>query len=135
MDGMRSALAVLVLAFAACGDDGGSANPDARIVNGCPALEEPQASPGDPIDGDTWDTYAQQFFADWCTRCHASTLSGADRNGAPTGFDWDVEASVRAQLPRIRNAVGVLNFMPFTPPDPPCEERARIVRWIDAAAP
>ena len=35
----------------------------------------------------------------------------------------------------IRYAVGVINFMPINPPDPTCEERARIVRWIDADAP
>jgi uncharacterized membrane protein len=121
-----------------CGDDGAAPDagpPDARIVNGCPALEEPQASPGDPIDGDTWDSFARDFFATWCTRCHASTLAGGDRNGAPTGFDWDVETSVRDHLAMIRNAVGVGNFMPFNPPDPTCDERQRLVRWIDADAP
>lgn len=28
-----------------------------------------------------------------CTSCHASTLSGADRGGAPAGIDYDVYAS------------------------------------------
>ena len=46
----------------------------------------------------------------------------------------DDEASVRANLDRIRHQVGVVNAMPFTPPNPPCTERARIVRWIDADA-
>lgn len=137
---MRTHLAILLTAAlaAGCGDDAAapdSGPPDARIVNGCPALEEPQASPGDPIDGDTWVTFAMDFFATHCTRCHSSTRVGGDRNGAPVGFDWDIEATVRDHLDEIRNAVGVLNFMPFLPPDPTCAERQRIVRWIDAAAP
>jgi uncharacterized membrane protein len=131
-------LAAAVLIASACGDDGAApdaAPPDAEINNGCPALREPQAQPGDPIDGDTYVTYAGGFFAQHCTRCHSSTLEGAARNGAPPEYNWDQEASVRAHLAEIRSAVGVVNFMPFTPPDPTCAERQRIVRWIDADAP
>lgn len=120
----------------ACGDDGPPLEPDARIVKGCPVLEEPQAAPGDPIDGDTWDTFAMGFFADNCTRCHSSTLVGSvDRQGAPDDYNWDVEATVRLHLPEIRNVVGVTMFMPFLPPDPTCDERQQLVRWIDADAP
>jgi hypothetical protein len=129
----------LVLAFAACGDDDGddgdAGGDGPPLVNGCPSLTEPQANPGDPIDGDTYTTFAAPLFGNFCTRCHASTRTGDDRNGAPVGYDWDVEASVRAELPRIRNAVGVLNFMPINPPLLTCEQRQRLVRWIDAGAP
>jgi len=137
---MRSRIGLFACALvaASCGGGGDAADagpPDARIVNGCPALEEPQASPGDPIDGDTWTTFAMELFATHCTRCHASTLGAGERTGAPLGYDWDVEASVREHLADIRNAVGVANFMPLLPPDPTCDERQRLVRWIDAGAP
>ncbi len=132
-------LAAALFVFAACGGDDAPATdaapPDAEINNGCEALRAPQAEPGDPIGGDTYVTYAMGFFAQHCTRCHDSTRIGTDRNGAPPGYNWDVEASVREHLADIRNAVGVFNFMPFTPPDPTCAERQRIVRWIDADAP
>ena len=133
-------LAAVAASVAACsGDDGGPAAdagpPDARIVNGCPALEEPQAAPGDAIDGDTYVTFAMGFFSQHCIRCHSSTLAGADRNGAPAGYNWDVEATMRMHLAEIRNAVGVANFMPFSGPQPTCAERQRLVRWIDADAP
>jgi len=139
MAGRAIVLLALLLA-PACGDnredDDGDGVPDARLAaNGCPVLEQPLAEPGDPIDGDTYVTFAADFFATWCTRCHSTTLSGADRNGAPEGFNWDDEPTVRAHLAQIREAVGVANFMPFTPPDPSCDERARLVRWIDAGAP
>jgi hypothetical protein len=103
------------------------------LANGCAPLTQPVAQPGDPIDGDTWATFAQGFFATYCTRCHSTTA--VDRQGAPAGFDWDVEATVRLHLSEIRDAVGVSNFMPFLPPNPTCAERRRIVRWIDASAP
>jgi hypothetical protein len=126
-----------VLLLAACGGGGSNDDaPDAEVlVNGCPVLDEPQAQPGDPIDGDTYETFAMGFFEEWCTRCHSSALAGDDRNGAPVGYDWDVEATVRDHLEEIRSAVGVTNFMPFEPPDPTCDERRRLVRWIDADAP
>jgi uncharacterized membrane protein len=130
-----SRLLLFAVMLAAC-DGGGDAPPDARIINGCPSLVEPQAMEGDPIDGDTWDTYAMEFFATWCTRCHSVNNVGADeRMNAPDGFNWDDEASVLEHVAMIRNAVGVFNFMPFNPPDPSCDDRQRIVRWIDAGHP
>jgi hypothetical protein len=124
----------------ACG--GGSSNGTADmaaprdmslVINGCPSWSDPLAKAGDNIGGDTYSSYAKGFFAMWCTRCHSTTA--VDRQGAPASYNWDDEASVRAHLAMIRNAVGVQNFMPFNPPNPSCDERKRLVRWIDAAAP
>ncbi len=130
--------------LASCGDDSG-ALPDAGHtdgevpdgnVRGCPVHDTLLAMPGDPIDGDTWDTYAMGFFAMWCTRCHNSTLTTTvARHGAPLGRNWDDPVSVRDHLDVIREMVGELNAMPPEEPRPPCDERARIVRWIDAGAP
>ena len=117
------------LALAACGgddDDGGGA---------CEPFDAEQAEPGDPIDGDTFTTFASGFFATYCVRCHSTGRSGSDRNGAPLGYNWDNEASARAHLDEIRSVVGVSFFMPLDDPKPTCAERQRLVRWIDAAAP
>jgi hypothetical protein len=103
------------------------------LVNGCPPLTAPVATPGDG-GRDGWASYAQGFFASYCTRCHSSTLVGDARNGAPDGYNWDDQASVRAHLDLIRSAVGVANFMPPSDPRPACDERRRIVAWIDAGA-
>jgi cytochrome c5 len=105
------------------------------LVNGCPPWTAPLTTPDGGAGGDTWTSFAQPFFASYCTRCHSSTLTGAARNGAPDGYNWDDEAAVRAHLDMIRTAVGVGNFMPPSDPRPPCDDRRRIVRWIDAAAP
>ena len=105
------------------------------LVNGCPPWTAPLTTPAGGAGGDTWTSFAQPFFASYCTRCHSSTLTGAARNGAPDGYNWDDEAAVRAHLDMIRTAVGVGNFMPPSDPRPPCDDRRRIVRWIDADAP
>lgn len=109
---------------------------DAGVRFGCPILSAPQAMPGDDIGGDTWDNYAKDFFAFYCTRCHSvNNTTREERSNAPMGLNWDDEASVRANLDRIRNAVGVDNFMPPSEPKPDCDERLRLVRWIDSGAP
>ena len=136
---------------AGCGDDttngggGGdmavSSGPDMTsgdmtlLVNGCAPLTTNQADADGGAGGDTWSSYAMGFFATYCTRCHATALTGAARNGAPDGYNWDDQATVNAHLAEIRDAVGVSNFMPLNPPNPTCAERQRIVRWIDGAAP
>lgn len=122
----------LVLGLLGCGTD--DTTTDAGVS--CEALTDLLAQPGDPIDGDTFSTMARPFFDDYCVSCHDSArTTRSDRGGAPIGFDWDQEDSVRAHLPEIRHAVGVTNFMPFRAPFPTCDERARLVRWIDADAP
>ncbi|MCU1277736.1 MAG: uncharacterized protein JWM53_1282 [bacterium] len=136
--------AALATTAVGCGDDssGGGAADMAMagsdmtlLAHGCAPLTAPVTTPDGGAGGDTWANYAQGFFAMYCTRCHATTLTGSARNGAPSGYDWDDEPTVQMHLEMIRSAVGVINIMPFTPPDPTCAERRRIVRWIDAAAP
>lgn len=133
---LRVLAVVVAIGVLGCGDDGGSGDGDAgELINGCPPHRTPLAQPGEPIDGDTYASFAMPLFQSFCVRCHATTVTGDDRNGAPVDYDWDDETSVRAHLAEIRNAIGVLNFMPLTPPAPSCDQRRRMVRWIDAAAP
>lgn len=136
-------LAAFVFAFSGpgCGGSSGTSSPTptttpSPLRNGCESLVSPIARPGDNIGGDTFQSYAGPFFITWCTRCHSSKLTTPEaRTGAPQDFNWDVEATVRANLGRIRVQVGVENTMPLNDPKPPCEERRRLVRWIDAGAP
>ena len=140
----RASWIAFALLGTSCGGGGGTTTPstpptapqNATIVNGCPSLVDPIAARGDAIGGDTYQTFARPFFSMWCVRCHSVTLTTpAARSGAPEDFNWDVEASVRANIGRIRTQVGVLNSMPLTPPLPNCDERRRLIRWIDAGAP
>ena len=125
----------LAAAVSSCGDDDSApldASTDARPF-GCPSHPAPLANPGDDLGGDTWETFASGFFATWCTRCHASTLVGAvARGGAPDGFDWDDEASVREHLDLIREVVGVTNEMPPRGDKPSCDDRERLAKIVSA---
>jgi hypothetical protein len=123
------------LVLAACGEEVSPVD-DAGSPEVCEELRDPLAQPGDPIDGDNYDTFAQSFFETYCVRCHHSALTSFEaRGGAPAGYDWDREDRVRMHLSEIRAAVGVSRFMPLDAPFPSCAERARLVRWIDADAP
>lgn len=120
------------------GGGGTAASGDMTMVlaNGCAALTSPVAAPGDNIGGDTWATYAKPFFAQWCTRCHSSTLVGdTARNGAPAGYNWDQQAAVKMYGSMIRTEVGANDEMPPTMPFPTCEDRLRISKWLDAGQP
>ena len=109
---------------------------DVLLRNGCPVFTAPVDRPDAAAGDDTWAGFAQGFFRMWCERCHATArVTPEDRMGAPTGYDWNDEASVRRELARIRSAVGVENYMPLTPPNPSCDERRRLIRWIDIGAP
>jgi hypothetical protein len=112
------------------------ASVDVISVNGCLSHRTPIAMMGDPPGGETYTNFARGFFETWCVRCHSSRLNTPiERNGAPEGFNWDDETAVRREIVRIRAAVGVDNWMPLTPPNPSCDERQRLVRWIDLGAP
>src|SRR5262245_25556889 len=128
---MRS-LVFFVLAIAACSDTPSapadfSMAPDLTpmLLNGCPTYPSPIAMPGDPVNGDTYAGFARGFLDSYCVRCHSTSKTGAARENAPPLLNWDVEATVRANLADIRNVLGVANIMPPSAPTPTCDERRR----------
>src|SRR5262245_26694464 len=124
----------LLLFLAACGDDDATppdAAPDAP--GSCAVLGAKQAMPGDAVG--TFSDVAAPFFTANCTRCHSTAKVGTDRNGAPVGYDWDMESAVRNNLLLIRDMVGVKQQMPPSGQKPSCADRLKLVRWIDGGAP
>ncbi len=115
----------------------------------------PVTSPSLGAGGDTYAGFAAPFFETYCSRCHESardtncfiTSDPTCRNGAPSNHDWDQPSDIRRHLAHIREVMAVGPEVPLTmPPDlpvtpdaarpaPSCEERYRLVRWIDADAP
>jgi cytochrome c5 len=56
----------------------------------CGGEDEAEDLPSVDCDG-TVPTFAQvTAFQRVCTNCHDSSLDGAERNGAPEGYDFDV---------------------------------------------
>ncbi|HEU0033384.1 MAG TPA: hypothetical protein VFQ53_22285 [Kofleriaceae bacterium] len=74
---MRSWLFMLGIALAGCGDDGGEGAPT--------GAQCPNPDPGTL----TYDNFGMQFMSSYCTMCHDSALTGAERNGAPAFHDFD----------------------------------------------
>jgi hypothetical protein len=140
-------LAVL-LAHAACsssatgpGDAGGGAATDTGSADSSSFDSASADAPGNADGGDTWDSWAQGFFATYCVSCHgANDTTGRDfrskpivvmnrlviRCGVATAQDpsWSCAASpMPGQFP-----IG-------TGPKPSDAERTRVVAWITAGCP
>lgn len=113
-------------------DADGGAQQTSDTVRGCPTYAAPVSEPSE----DTYDGFPSDFFARYCTRCHASGLTTPeDRSFAPALINLDDEAQVREALLRVRRVLGEVNTMPPSPPTPSCDDRLRLVRWIDSGAP
>src|SRR5687768_11218954 len=42
----------------------------------------------------TYESFGQDFMTRYCVRCHSSQLTGAARNDAPLGHDFDTLAGI-----------------------------------------
>ncbi|QSQ21515.1 c-type cytochrome [Pyxidicoccus parkwayensis] len=89
----------------------------------------------------TEQNFGRAFLDTYCTRCHSSTLTGAARNGAPVGFDWDRIESVRLHAKQMNeeagaNADGSVNRdMPLNDPRPSDDQRRQLSEWLACGAP
>ncbi len=83
----------------------------------------------------TWQSYADGFFRDWCTGCHASQLESGNRNGAPISLNFDNVYDVRDSLDRIQ--IRTTGAEPSMPPatGPTDEERELLQSWIECGTP
>lgn len=121
----RAALAV-VLALVGCGD-GGLFGPPTESV--CP-----------PTSTLTYANFGQPFMAAYCTRCHASTLVGADRHGAPSFHDFDTVFGIRAVADHIDETAAAgpaatNTGMPNDGDQPTVAERTLLGEWIACGLP
>lgn len=84
----------------------------------------------------TWESFGQQFMASYCTECHASTLTGADRQGAPLYHDFDTLEGVLPVLDHVdmKAAAGPAATNELMPPagnpTPTMEERQQLGEWL-----
>ena len=90
-----------------------------------------------PPDGTTltYDSFGAPFMATYCTRCHATTLRGADRQGAPLYHDFDYYGGVMAVARHIDEWTGAgpdatNTQMPPDEPAPSLEERQQLAEWL-----
>ena len=88
----------------------------------------------------TYESFGRNFFETYCVRCHASTLVGVARNGAPNGHDFDTLAGAQLEIVHIDQQAAIgpnreNRFMPFSgTPVPTDEERRQLGEWIACGA-
>jgi cytochrome c5 len=83
----------------------------------------------------TYEGFGQPFVESYCTRCHSSELSGADRNGAPDGHDFDSLEGILSVADHVDQyaAAGpdaTNEFMPPSDPRPSLAERQMLGEWL-----
>ncbi len=88
----------------------------------------------------TYQNFGKPFMENYCTRCHATTKMGDDRQGAPTFHDFDTLFGVKAVWNHVdqTSAAGPAAFNDSMPPDSPKptrDERYQLGEWIACGMP
>src|SRR5512143_2988489 len=141
MSSTRPLLAVLLAAAVtslACGSAAPIEEPSTNLQPSCPdATPAPLTATGTTcpaggtalrFTGGSPASFGQGFMNGFCTRCHATTLTGAARNGAPTGANFDDICSIRERVQIMdayagSSASGTFTIMPIGAPAPTAAER------------
>jgi len=81
----------------------------------------------------TYDNFGRGFME---TQCKSGHGGGADRKGAPIGYDFGSLDAVRKFKVRIFDRAAASNStMPVGPDGPPASERAKLADWLACGAP
>ncbi|MCZ7684297.1 MAG: cytochrome c [Sandaracinaceae bacterium] len=125
-------VALSLIALAAC-DPQRPLRPDAAAL----APTGSVCPPGSPL---TYETFGRSFFDAYCQSCHASAVTGADRQGAPSSHTYDDGEMIRAAAEEIDRlaAAGpdaVNTDMPRAFPVPTEDERRQLGEWLACGAP
>lgn len=89
----------------------------------------------------TYEGFGQAFMDAYCTRCHSSHLTGADRQGAPSDHNLETLEAIRAAgLLHIDETSaagpdGINTAMPPSDPRPTEAERRQLGEWLACGAP
>ena len=88
----------------------------------------------------TYANFGKPFMEKYCTDCHSSELTGAQRHGAPSFHDFDSIYGIRAVSNHIdeTTAAGpaaVNDGMPPQAPFPTTMERYQLGEWIACGMP
>lgn len=123
---MRPPAYVLVAVLAACTN---------QAVFGPPTQSE--CPTGSAL---TYESFGKPFMEAYCTRCHASTLRGEARHGAPGLHDFDTLFGIKVVFDHIdeTTAAGPAATNTGMPPDTPAPslaERRQLGEWLACGMP
>ena len=88
----------------------------------------------------TYSNFGQTFMQTYCLRCHSTSVTGADRNGAPDDHNFDVLDDIRSLADHIDELAGsgpmaTNTIMPKNDPRPTLQERQQLSEWLACAGP
>jgi cytochrome c5 len=129
----RLVIAAIALLFAMGHGDGGCGGGEG-------VLGPPTKAECPPASTLTYANFGQELMATYCTRCHASTLTGAARMGATAFHDFDTIDGIRAVREHIDQTAGAgpdatNETMPPNGSKPSLEERQKLAEWIACGVP
>ena len=80
----------------------------------------------------SYNNFGSQFMTDYCTSCHDTSVSGASRNFAPVGVNFDTLELVQNQSNRVNLRAGEGTGMPpsSASSQPSSAERDLLSEWI-----
>ena len=130
--GRGHVLALSLAVFAGCT----SADKDPVLDDvGDTDLDPIEATLGDCADGtDLGWTDLEPVFAEHCATCHASTLSGADRNGAAALINYDTEEEAKVNSALTWQVI-FSEQMPFNADPLPPADAWQIWEWLSCGGP
>lgn len=114
----------------------------ALLLGGCeqPLFGPPTEATCPPTSTLTYVNFGRAFMEDYCTRCHAADLMGAERQGAPSFHDFDTLFGIKAvdehiDLTTAAGPAAVNDSMPPDGPMPTLREREQLGEWIACGLP
>ena len=94
-----------------------------------------------PSGAPTASDFGRAFLETHCLSCHSASVTGAAREGAPQGVDFDTPEAVRHQAASIdaHTAAGPAAVNTAMPPAsrsaPSMDERVKLGQWLACGAP
>jgi uncharacterized membrane protein len=88
----------------------------------------------------SYENFGKTFMDQYCTRCHSTTLTGAARQSAPAGHDYNTASGIRADVKLIDSWAGAgpdrtNTEMPRNGTKPTDAERKQLSEWLACGAP
>jgi uncharacterized membrane protein len=83
----------------------------------------------------TYQSFGKQFFQDYCSRCHAASVTGAARQGAPDEQIFDTREQIVAESEHLDTTAAAgpaaaNTSMPPSSPTPTEAQRRQLGEWL-----
>ncbi len=82
----------------------------------------------------SYQSFGAAFFANHCELCHASSMTGLARNGAPVGLFFDNQAEIQALRQKIWERAGDENHLMPPVGSVAMSERVQLGEWLACGA-